>query len=675
MTPNSTSPRQLRIVPELRQIQDQHGYLNRKELEGFSKRSDIPLYRIQEVASFFPHFRLEKARAVTVRVCRSMACHLGKAQATLEALTRLECEDLRVEGVSCLGRCDRAPAVCLSVTRAGAADREGYYLGRDIAGLESIVAECQATKALPAGADNDLDRNDRRYPSDDWVIDPYKDRSDHYGEVKRIVAASEENLRRAAEELDDEAESIKKKFHLPTDADVTQLRDGLRTARKQAEEVARAEAVFDELDAAGLRGMGGAGVPAAQKWRDVREQVAKARRPGRDERAFVIVNGDESEPGTFKDRELLLRFPHLVVEAVILAGLVTGATEGFIYIRHEYSEQITACQEEIRRAEEMGLCGTKQSVWGRPFPISVFVSPGGYVCGEQTALIEAMSDHRGEPRDLSPTIATNGLDDMPTLLSNVETFAWVPYILRNGGEGYAGQGRDPWHGRRYFSVSGDVKRPGVYEVPIGLTLRDLIDVYCGGIAGSGKLKAVAPSGPSGGFLPAKLKADAALLRNQKAKEAWGRLAGRRGFDPSTQELDILDLELELNLFRDLSPTEALGAGIIVYAEKVGAEERDMAEQAINATEFFRDESCGKCVPCRVGSQKLANLGTNLLARRVDSATWKDKLLPAVEELGKAIQQTSICGLGRSVPLPLLTVIQYFNGDLTRHLIKDLVRCR
>jgi NADH:ubiquinone oxidoreductase subunit F (NADH-binding)/NADH:ubiquinone oxidoreductase subunit E len=665
MTPNSTSPRQLRILPELRRIQDQYGYLNREELKEFSRRSDIPLNRLQEVASFFPHFRLEPGPAVTVRICQSMACHLTRAKETLEALRRMECEDLGVEGVSCLGRCDRAPAVCISVIKAGVEDREGYYLGRDVADLESIVAECLAVKALPAGADRDSDRIDRRYPSDDWVIDPYKDRNDHYGEVRKIVAATEENLRRAAKEVDDEVESIKKKFRLPADADVTRLRDGLRTARRLAEEAARAETVFNELDAANLRGMGGAGVPAARKWREVHDQLAEARGLGREQHAFVIVNGDESEPGTFKDRELLLCFPHLVVEAAILAGLVTGATEGFIYIRHEYSEQITACREEIRRAEDMGLCGIRPTVWGRSFPISVFVSPGGYICGEQTALIEAMSDRRGEPRDLSPAVATNGLDDMPTLLSNVETFAWVPYILRNSGKHYAKGGRDPWKGRRFFSVCGDVRRPGVYELPIGLTLRELIDQYCGGIAGTGKLKAVAPSGPSGGFLPAKLEADTEL----QAKEAWRKLARRRGFDPSAQELDILDLELELELFRALSPTEVLGAGIIVYAEKVGTEERDMAEQALNATEFFRDESCGKCVPCRVGSQKLGTFGTNLLAGHVHSAAWKDKLLPAVEELCKAIQQTSICGLGRSVPLPLRTVIHYFPDDFEGHLIE------
>ena len=183
------------------------------------------------------------------------------------------------------------------------------------------------------------------------------------------------------------------------------------------------EILLNELKEADLRGLGGAGIPAIQKWKDVRDAVRTAFQRRDDTRAFIVVNGDESEPGTFKDRELLLRTPHLVLEGVILAALVTGATEGFIFIRHEYPEQIEACRAEIARAEELGVCGPNALLLGRPFPVSVFVSPGGYICGEQSALIEAMSDRRGEPRNMPPKLETNGLDDRPTLVSNVETFA------------------------------------------------------------------------------------------------------------------------------------------------------------------------------------------------------------------------------------------------------------
>ncbi|MEO6755127.1 MAG: NADH-ubiquinone oxidoreductase-F iron-sulfur binding region domain-containing protein, partial [Chthoniobacteraceae bacterium] len=218
--------------------------------------------------------------------------------------------------------------------------------------------------------------------------------------------------------------------------------------------------------------------------------------------------------------------------------------------------------------------------------------------------------------------------------------------------------------RRFFSVSGDVKKPGVFEVPMGLTLRELIhgEQYCGGIAGDRKLKALAPSGPSGGFLPATLTASRGLPRNHTENKTWQALAARRGFDPASSELDILDLELELNLFRALSPTAALGAGMVVYAEC-----RDMAAEAVKSAEFFRNESCGKCVPCRTGSQKLASLGTHLLAGNIAADRWNDELAPLVAELGKAVEMASICGLGRSVPMPWRTLITYFPEDIAQHL--------
>jgi NADH:ubiquinone oxidoreductase subunit F (NADH-binding) len=199
---------------------------------------------------------------------------------------------------------------------------------------------------------------------------------------------------------------------------------------------------------------------------------------------------------------------------------------------------------------------------------------------------------------------------------------------------------------------------------MGLTLRELLygPEYCQGLAGDLPLKAFAPSGPSGGFLPAKLTAQAGLPRNHNKNRVWEALAARRGFDPAATELDILDLELELNLFRALSPTQALGAGLVVYAEG-----RNMAQEAINAMEFFRNESCGKCVPCRLGSQKLAALGSHLLDGRIAAERWQEELLPLVQEMGQAVEMASICGLGRSVPVPLRTVIKFFPEDIAAYL--------
>ena len=347
-----------------------------------------------------------------------------------------------------------------------------------------------------------------------------------------------------------------------------------------------------------------------------------------------------------------------------MAGLITEATQGFIYIRHEYPEQIEACRDEIRRAEAVGVCGEQATVLGRPFPVSVFVSPGGYICGEQSALIEAMSDHRGEPRNLPPKLETNGLLDLPTLVSNVETFAWVPFICLKGGGTYGGLGVNGWHGRRFFSISGDVNRSGVYEVPMGLTLRELIEgpQYCQGIKEGRRLKALAPSGSVRRISAGAIDGPRHCRQAYRARRRGRKLAARRGFDPASGTLDILYMELELDLFRELSPSQALGAGLVVYAEG-----RDMAEQAVNSMEFFRAESCGKCVPCRLGSQKFASLGAHILAGEVTAEEWKETLFPLMKELGSAISLASICGLGRSVPQPLSTLCQLFEDDLNAHL--------
>ncbi len=659
------------LVPVLHEIQHEHGYLEHAALQAYSQNSGVPLYRLQAVASFFPHFRLTPPKKVTLRVCRDMACHMAGSRKILTELHGLEAEGISVEGASCLGRCDRAPSAC--VTIVGQHD-EYYYQGRS---LEDLKRAAQAAlQGQPPAQDTDADHvsglGTRK-------LDPYDGQPPAYTGVTKLIEARDASLQAAMDVLHQggwDRESVEK------------FREGavhrLRKDIKLPEEVVAAvrawqteadwakgptlggwaKAFFDEMNAADLRGLGGAGIPASQKWQDVRDAVRNLRRREMDDRAFIVVNGDESEPGTFKDREILLHTPHTVVEGVILAGMLTEATQGFIYIRHEYPEQIEACRAEIKRAEAMGMCGENASVLGRSFVVEVFVSPGGYICGEQSALIEAMSDRRGEPRNMPPKLETNGLMDMPTLVSNVETYAWSPFIWIKGGKTYADEGVNGWKGRRLFSISGDLKRPGVYEVPMGMTLRELVegDEYCQGMANGKKFKAFAPSGPSGGFLPTHLKAPGGLPRDHTKNKTWLELAARRGFDPMAQQLDILDLELELNCFRGLSPTAALGAGVVVYDES-----RDMVVEAVRSLEFYRNESCGKCVPCRIGSQKMASLATHLMEGKISRSRWDTELVPLIKELGETIGLASICGLGRSIPMPLGTVISYFPEDLARHL--------
>ena len=288
--------------------------------------------------------------------------------------------------------------------------------------------------------------------------------------------------------------------------------------------------------------------------------------------------------------------------------------------------------------------------------MEVFASPGGYICGEQSALIEAMEDRRGQPRNKPPQLETNGLYDKPTLVSNVETFAWAPAIMIKGGQWYADEGINGCKGRRFFSISGDLARPGVYEVPNGITLRTLLHDLCGGPVG--RLKAFAPSGPSGGFLPS-------LLSVKSLPRGWEKRAPADLVEKVTAtggtHIDILDLQLDLQRFRDLGL--AIGAGLVVYNDT-----RDMVVEGLNCAQFFRDESCGKCVPCRIGSEKIVEMGEQIVAGRLDTEAFRSRQ-QLVNELTRAMEMTSICGLGMVAAKPLESALALFPDDMQRHLRK------
>ena len=252
--------------------------------------------------------------------------------------------------------------------------------------------------------------------------------------------------------------------------------------------------MIESLKVSNLRGMGGAGFPTHLKWASVRAQ------PGPEK--YVVCNADESEPGTFKDRELIRRTPHLLVEGMILAGLVVGATRGYIYSATSTRRRSRSSRRPIAAAYRARLCGDRILGTDHSFDLEVYVSPGGYICGEETALLEAMEDRRGEPRNKPPFPAVSGLYAKPTVINNVETLCWTPGIAMRGGEWYRDGGTRGATGLRFVSISGDVNDPGVYEVPFGQTVRELVFGSAGGMIGDQKLKAIATSGPSGGFLPA-----------------------------------------------------------------------------------------------------------------------------------------------------------------------------
>jgi NADH:ubiquinone oxidoreductase subunit F (NADH-binding) len=381
----------------------------------------------------------------------------------------------------------------------------------------------------------------------------------------------------------------------------------------------QASQVITALSDSGLRGMGGAGFPAGRKWELVAAQPVTPK--------YAICNADESEPGTFKDRQILADQPHLVLEGMLLGMLATGAEEGWVFIRHEYGPEEAVIRREIERLRSAGLIGAgligagligageNVNGTGRRLSVEVFTSPGGYILGEESALIECMEGHRGEPRNKPPFPGVYGLHGQPTLMNSVETFAHVPVIARRGAAWWKEQGAGESAGLKFFAVSGHVERPGVYCVPMGTTARQLLDL-AGGVSGGGRLGAIQPGGASSNFLgPASL-----------------------------------DVPLDFGSLREAG--SMLGSGALV----VMAEGTDLLAAATNVLRFFRDESCGKCVPCRVGSNKAHRILADHLAAggRSDPRTGLDERITELEEV---MRRTSICGLGQVALGPVASVLR------------------
>jgi formate dehydrogenase beta subunit len=308
--------------------------------------------------------------------------------------------------------------------------------------------------------------------------------------------------------------------------------------------------------------------------------------------------------------------------------LVTGAKKGIFYIRHEYVVQERILHEEIERCYEEGLLGANVCGSGLAFDLELFVSPGGYICGEESALIEAIEGKRAEPRNKPPFPVVAGVFNKPTALNNVETFANVPQILVRGVDWYKAQGQGPnGAGLKFVGISGDVRKPGIYEIPMGLPMSEVIYDLAGGIVDGKKLKAFAPSGPSSGYLPAS------------------------------------DVNVRLD-FKSLAAIDSmLGSGAIV----VCAEGRCMLDMALNAVTFFRNESCGKCVPCRVGSNKMVEILTGWTHGRGTQAD-----IAMIDDLTDALKMTSICGLGQFAHYPLTSVRHHFPEEIEEHVLRH--RC-
>jgi formate dehydrogenase len=362
------------------------------------------------------------------------------------------------------------------------------------------------------------------------------------------------------------------------------------------------EALYACLEAAGLRGLGGAGFPAGRKWRIVAQQ------PGE---RMLVVNADEGEPGTFKDRHYLEREPHRFLEGMLIAAWAVGCSACYIYLRDEYAGIRRLLERELAALQAASDRIAAQGGWRLP-QIHLRRGAGAYICGEESALLESLEGRRGMPRLRPPYIAEIGLFDRPTLAHNVETLFWVPEILARGADWFVAHGRRDRKGLRSFSVSGRVREPGVKLAPAGISLRELVDEYCGGMAEGHELYGYLPGGASGGILPASL-ADEALDFDTLQKH--GCFIG--------------------------------SAAVIVLSHRDRA--RDVAH---NVMSFFRHESCGQCTPCRSGTAKAVEM--------MKAPNWDGELM---QELSAAMTDASICGLGQAAANPMLSVLKFFPREV------------
>jgi bidirectional [NiFe] hydrogenase diaphorase subunit len=373
--------------------------------------------------------------------------------------------------------------------------------------------------------------------------------------------------------------------------------------------------VIEQVAASGLRGRGGAGFPTGLKWSTVAKSVGP--------RKYVICNGDEGDPGAFMDRSVMESDPHRVLEGMAIAAYAVGADHGYLYVRAEYPLAVKRLNNAIRQAQKLGFLGAGIADSDFSFNVEVRLGAGAFVCGEETALIASIEGKRGQPRPRPPFPAESGLWGCPTLINNVETFANVAPILRNGGAWFAAIGTEKSKGTKVFALAGRIANTGLIEVPMGITLREILFDIGGGIPDGRRFKAVQTGGPSGGCIPEQ----------------------------------FLDMPVDYESLATVG--SIMGSGGMIVMDDTSC----MVDVAKYFMEFCRSESCGKCVPCRVGTAQMHDL----LCRICDGeAAMED--LALLERLCRTVKTTSLCGLGQSAPNPVLTTLKYFRDEYLAHIV-------
>ena len=393
--------------------------------------------------------------------------------------------------------------------------------------------------------------------------------------------------------------------------------DGYKALGKCLTEMTREE-VIDEIKKSGLRGRGGGGFPTGLKWQFAYNSQS--------EKKYVCCNADEGDPGAFMDRSILEGDPHAVIEAMAIAAYAIGADEGYVYIRAEYPIAVKRLQIAIDQAKEYGLLG--KNIFGTDFcfDLEIRLGAGAFVCGEETALMTSIEGKRGEPRPRPPFPAVKGLWKQPTLLNNVETYANIAQIINNGADWFASMGTEKSKGTKVFALGGKIHNTGLVEIPMGTTLREIIEDIGGGIPNGKKFKAAQTGGPSGGCIPAEL------------------------------------MDTPIDYYSLIAIGSMMGSGGLIVMD----EDNCMVDIAKFFLEFTVDESCGKCTPCRVGTRRLLEMLTKITKGQ---ATMED--IDKMEQLCYAIKESSLCGLGQTAPNPVLSTLRYFRNEYEAH-VRDKV---
>ncbi len=523
----------------------------------------------------------------TVRCCMAAGCLSSNSKGVKEALdkavkeARLE-EQVEVRGVGCMKLCCQGPLVQIDTASPEACVQ---VESDDEAPLYQKVRPEDAASLIATlkGGETNVERGDSKHP--------------FFTEQLSVVLANSGQIDPERIESYIAAEGYQALHHV--------LRE--MTAKE----------VVETMIKSGLRGRGGAGYPTGLKWATVAKTASQQK--------YVICNADEGDPGAFMDRSVLESDPHAILEGMAVAAYAVGANQGFIYVRAEYPLAIARLQTAIKQAKQYGLLGS--GIFESPFNFNVDlrIGAGAFVCGEETALMASVEGKRGTPRPRPPFPAESGLYNCPTLINNVETFANVPPIIRRGADWFAGIGTEKSKGTKVFALAGKITNTGLIEVPMGTTLRKIVEQMGGGAPDGAAIKAVQTGGPSGGCIPAS----------------------------------ALDTPVDYDSLTKLGSIMGSG-GMIVMDETTR-----MVDVARFFMEFCMDESCGKCIPCRAGTVQMYRLLTKILDRK---ATVRD--LKQLEELCDMVRNTSLCGLGQTAPNPVLSTLRFFRAEYTELLQAD-----